>query len=138
MNQYSTAQNIRFSLFTDFKKKIKKLQNKNKVFEEFQDLPRFPRKMVLYSPTKFAILKSWINVPLPRKFYLGFWKSSKQIHGKLEYKKKVFEVFKIFSLVLRRMVLNSLAKLCHYKALSQYYMTQKIRFRLLIKFKRNL
>ena len=34
-----------------------KLQYKVKFFGEFQALPRFPRKMILYSLTKFGILK---------------------------------------------------------------------------------
>ena len=35
----------------------RKLKYKEKVFGEFQCLPRFPRKMVLYSSTNFGTLK---------------------------------------------------------------------------------
>ena len=35
----------------------RKLKYRHKVFEEFQRLPRFPRKMVLYSSTTIGILK---------------------------------------------------------------------------------
>ena len=35
----------------------RKLKYREKVFEEFQRLLRFPRKIVLYSSTKFGILK---------------------------------------------------------------------------------
>ena len=42
---------------TSKKKIYNKLNNSEKVFEEFQRLTPFPRKMVLYSLTKFRILK---------------------------------------------------------------------------------
>ena len=52
---------IRFDLgFCQAWKQIyKKLEYSEKVLEEFQRLPRFPRKIVLYSSTKFGILKPW-------------------------------------------------------------------------------
>ena len=54
----------------------KKLQYKEKVFEEFQGLPHFRGKMVLYSSTKSGSLKPWTNVPWPRRLDLGFWQNS--------------------------------------------------------------
>ena len=67
--EYLTAE---YSTFKTFEKAIitinldptptskqiyRKLKYREKVLEEFQPLPRFPRKMVLYSSTKFGILK---------------------------------------------------------------------------------
>ena len=63
---------VEYSTFKTFKKTIitinldppqtskqiyRKRKYREKVFGEFQRLPRFPRKMVLYSLTKFGILK---------------------------------------------------------------------------------
>ena len=62
------------------------LQYRKKFFGEFQGLLHFPRKMVLYSSTKFGILKPWTNVPWIRRFDLGFWQNSKQIYRKLQNK----------------------------------------------------
>ena len=36
----------------------RKLQHGKKIFAKFQSQPRFPRKMVLYSLTKFGIIKT--------------------------------------------------------------------------------
>ena len=59
-------------------------------FQEFEGLSRFPRKNVLYSPTKFGILKPWANIQSLRSFDLGFWQISKQIYRKRQYGEKVF------------------------------------------------
>ena len=40
----------------------RKFQYRGKVFGEFQGFPCFPRKTVLYSLTKFGIIKPWTNI----------------------------------------------------------------------------
>ena len=86
---------IRFDLgFWQASKQIyRKLKYREKVLEEFQRLPRFPRKMVLYSSTNFRILKPWAIISKLIRFDLGFWQASKQIYRKLEYSEKVLEEF---------------------------------------------
>ena len=84
---------IKLGLWQASKQIYKKLQYKEKVLGEFQALPRFPRKMILYSWTKFGILKHWTNIPSLRRFDWGFWQTSKQICRKLQYKEKVFKHF---------------------------------------------
>ena len=56
-------------------------------------MPHFRRKLVLYSSTKFAIIKPWTNIPWPKRLDLGFWQTSKQIYRKLEYREKTFREF---------------------------------------------
>ena len=48
---------IKLEASQTLKQIYRKPKYSKKVFEEFQRLPRFPRKMVLYSSTKFGILK---------------------------------------------------------------------------------
>ena len=84
-----------------------KLQYWEKVFEKFQGLPRFPRKIVLYLLTKLGIIKTWTNIQLPSRFNLGFWQTSKQIYRKLQYKQKVFEEFQALPCFPRKIVLYS-------------------------------
>ena len=110
LNQYSVTQKIRFRLLTDSEQIYRKFQNREKVFGEFQALPRFPRKMVLYSSTKFGILKPWTNIPWPRRFDLGFWQTSKQIYQKLQYREKAFEELQGLSRLPRKIVLYSSTK----------------------------
>ena len=52
---------IRFDLgfWQATKRFYRKLKYRDQVLEEFQCLPQFPRKMVLYSSTNFHILKPW-------------------------------------------------------------------------------
>ena len=59
LTQYSITQKIRFRLLRDFRLKqiYGKLQHREKVFREFETLPHFSKKMVLYLLTKFGILK---------------------------------------------------------------------------------
>ena len=103
----------RFDLgFSQISKQIyRKLQYMEKSFEEFQGLPRFPRKMILCSSIKFGTLKSSTNISWPRKFDLGFWKTSKKIYRKLQHKEKDFEVFQDLSRFRRKIVLYSSIKL---------------------------
>ena len=65
---------IRFDLgfFQASKQIYRKLEYREKVLEEFQRLPRFPRKMVLYSSTNFCILKPWAIISNLIRFDLGF------------------------------------------------------------------
>ena len=73
----------------------RKLQHRKKVFEELKGLSRFPRKMILYSSTKFGILKPWTNISWPRRFDLGIWQTSKQIYRKLQLGRKFLESLKL-------------------------------------------
>ena len=49
--------------------------------------------MVLYSLTKFGIIKPSTNIPWLRGLDLAFWKSSKQIYRELQYTQKAFREF---------------------------------------------
>ena len=80
--------------------------------EEFQRLSRFPRKMVLYSSTKFGILKPWTIISNLIRFDLGFWQASKQIYRKLKYREKVLEEFQRLPRFPRKMVLYSSTNFC--------------------------
>ena len=85
----------------------RKFKYREKVLEEFQRLPRFPRKMVLYSSTKFGILKPWTIISNLIRFDLGFWQASKPIYRKLKYREKVLEEFQRWPRFPRKMVLYS-------------------------------
>ena len=73
----------------------RKLKYRENVLEEFQRLPRFPRKMVFYSSTNFRILKPWAIISNLMRFDLGFWQASKQIYGKLEYSERFWKSFNV-------------------------------------------
>ena len=88
----------------------RKLQYRNNVFGEFEALPRFFKKMVLYSSVKFDILKPGTNIQSLRWFDLGFWQTSKHVCRKLQYREKLFEEFQGLSRFLRKMVLYSSTK----------------------------
>ena len=90
----------------------RKLKYREKVLEEFQRLPRFPRKMVLYSSTKFGILKPWTIISNLIRFDLGFWQASKQIYRKFEYSEKVLEEFQRLLRFPRKMLLYSSTNFC--------------------------
>ena len=85
----------------------RKLKYREKVLEEFQRLPRFPRKMVLYSSTNFCILKPWAIISNLIRFHLGFWQASKSFYRKLNYKEKVLEEFQHLPRFPRKMFLYS-------------------------------
>ena len=89
----------------------RKLKYRDNNLEGFQCLPRFPKKMVLYSSTKFGILKPWTIISNLIRFDLGFCKASKQIYRKPEYSKKVLEEFQRLPRFSRKMVLYSSTKL---------------------------
>ena len=75
--------------------------------EEYQGLPRVSRKMVLYSSTKFGILKPWTIISSLVRFDLGFWQASKPFYRKHKYREKVSEEFQRLPCVPRKMVLYS-------------------------------
>ena len=83
----------------------RKLKYREKDLEEFQRLPRFPRKMVLYSSTKFGILKPWTIISILIRFDLGFWQASKPFYRKFKYREKVLEEFQRLPRFPREMVL---------------------------------
>ena len=85
----------------------RKLKYRKKVLEVFQRLTRFPRKMVLYSSTKFGILKPWTIISNLIRFDLGFWQASKPFYRKLKYREKVLEEFQRLPRFPRKMVLYS-------------------------------
>ena len=86
-----------------FYRKLKYMENN---LEEFERLPRFPRKMVLYSLTKFGILRSLTIASNFITFDLGSCQPSKQIYRKLEYS-EVLEEFQRFLRFPRKMVFYS-------------------------------
>ena len=85
----------------------RKLKYKEKVWEEFQPLPRFQRKIVLYLSTNFRILKPWAIISNFIRFDVAFWQASKPFYRKLKCREKVLEEFQRFLLVPRKMVLYS-------------------------------
>ena len=88
---------IRFDLgFCQPSKQIdRKLEYSEKVLEEFQRLLRFPRKMVLYSSTKFGILKPWTIISKLIRFNLDFWQTSKPTYRRLRYREKFWKSFNV-------------------------------------------
>ena len=85
----------------------RKLKYREKVLKEFQRLPCFPGKMVLYSSTNFRILKPWAIISNLIRLNLGFWQGSKRIYRKLKYREKVLEEFQRLPRFPRKMVLYS-------------------------------
>ena len=86
---------------------IRKLKYRKKVLEEIQRLPRFARKIVLYSWSNFRILKPWAIVSNLLRFGLGFWQVSKSFYGNLKHREKVLEDFQSLSRFPRKFVLYS-------------------------------
>ena len=80
--------------------------------EEFQGLPRASRKTVLYSSTKFGILKPLTIVSNLIRFDLGFCQPSKQIYRKLVYSEKILDEFQRLLGFSRKMVLYSSTNFC--------------------------
>ena len=104
---------IRFDLglWQTLKQVYRKLKYRKKVLEDFQRLPLFSRKNILYSPTKFGILKPWTSISKLIRFDLGFWQTSKQIYRKLKCREKVLKKFQRLPHFPRKMVLYSSTKL---------------------------
>ena len=88
----------------------RKLEYSEKDLEEFQRLLRFPRKMVLYSSTKFGILKSWTIISILIRFALGFWQASTLFYKKFKYMENDLEEFQRLLRFSRKMVLYSSTK----------------------------
>ena len=88
----------------------RKLKYRQKVFEEFQRVVRFPRKMVVYSSTNFGILKPWAIISNLIRFDLGFWETSKQFYRKLKYRENIFEECQHLRRFSRKIVLYSRTK----------------------------
>ena len=88
----------------------RKLKYSEKVLEECQHLPRFHRKIVLYSSTNFRILTPWIIISNLRRLDLGFWQTSKPFYRKLKYREKVLEEFQRLDHFPRKMVWYSSTK----------------------------
>ena len=101
---------IDLDFWQTLKQIYRKLKYKETVLEEFHRLPQFTRKMVLYSSTKFGILKPWTIISKLIRFDLGFWQSSKQVYRKCKYREKVLEEFQRFPRFFRKMVLYSSTK----------------------------
>ena len=89
---------------------FRKLQYREKDFEEFQVFSRFPRKMVVYSSTKFGIRKPWKKLVSLRRLNLGFWQTSKQIYGELQFREKFFGEFEALPRFRTKIILNSSRK----------------------------
>ena len=96
----------------------RKFEYREQVLEEFQRLRRFPRKSVLYSSTKFGILKPRTIISILIRFDLGFWQASKPFYRKLRYKEKVLEEFQRLPRLTRKIVLYSSTKFVILKPLT--------------------
>ena len=117
-------------MFWNTSKEIyRQFQYNEKVFEEFQSLSCFPRKMVLHSSTKFCILKPWINIPWPRRFDLWFLPDFKtNLRQTSIYGERFWRVWSFTSLFQKKgFVFVDL--IWHPKDLNQYSISQKIRCR---------
>ena len=97
------------------------------------------REKVLYSSTKFVIIKAWAKSPWLRRFDLGFSQTSKEIYGKLQYTEKGFGNFHHLPRFLpRKNGFMFVKKILHFWAFYQRSIAQKIRFRLLADFRTSL
>ena len=96
-----------FSFWQDSKPFYRKLKYWEKHLQGFQRLPRFPRKIVLYSSSSFRILKQWAIISNLIRFDLGFWPAWKPFYGKLKYREKVLEEFQRLNRFSRKLVLCS-------------------------------
>ena len=132
-----------------------KFKFNEKVLEECEPLTRSPRKMELYSSTKFGVLKPWTIICNLIRFDLAFWQTSKEIYRILKYREKVLEEFQRLLRFPRKMFDYSSTKFRILRpwtiisnfirfdlgfwqdliALNYYFQPYKIRFWLLIGFK---
>ena len=95
-------------------------------FGKFKGLSCFSRKMVLYSSTKFGIIKLWTNIPWIRSFDLVFSQNQKQIYWKLQYREYVFEKFQGFSRFSRTNCFVFVNQILHFWALYQCSVAWKL------------
>ena len=84
LNQCSMTRKFYLGFWKTSKKTHTKLQNNEKVYQEFQGLPCFPEKLALYLSTKFGIIKPWKNIQSLRRFHLPFWQTSKETYKKVQ------------------------------------------------------
>ena len=112
-----------------------KFKDSLKVLEEFQRLPRFPRKMVLYLSTNFRILKLWAIISNLIRFEWGSWRASKPFYRKLKYRENNLEEFQCLPCFPKKMVLYSSTNFRILKPKNYYFQPYKIWFRLLTGFK---
>ena len=103
------SNHVRFHLgfFQALKQIYRKLKYRENNLGEFQCLPRFPRKMILYSSFNFHILKPLAIISNLIRFDWGFWQASKPFYRKLKYMENVLEEFQRFPQFPRKMVLYS-------------------------------
>ena len=103
------SNHVRFDLgfFQALKQIYRKLKYRENNLAEFQCLPRFPRKMILYSSFNFQILKPLAIISYLIRFDWGFWQASKPFYRKLKYMENVLEEFQRFPQFPRKMVLYS-------------------------------
>ena len=139
-NQYSIAQKIRFKVFKDVKHIYRKIQYKQKFFGKFQGWSCFAKKIVLYSSTKFGILKPWINVLWPRFNHLEdsiytFGRTENTFLGN-SIRRRAFLKIANVRVVVPEKCFEFVNKIWHSKHLNQYSVAQKIRFRLFTNFKK--
>ena len=80
--------------------------------EEFQRLPRFTRKMILYSSTNFHILKPWLIISNLIRFDLDLWQASKPFYRKRKYREKVLEEFESLPRFRGKLILYSSTSFC--------------------------
>ena len=90
----------------------RKLKYREKVLEDFQRLPRFPRKILLYSSTSFCILKPWAIISNVIRFDVNFWQASNPFYSKLKYREKVLEDFQRLPRFPRKILLYSSTSFC--------------------------
>ena len=115
LNPWAIISNlIRFDL--GFRQESKPFYTKQKyrknVLEEFQCLPHFPRKMVLYSSTNFCILKPWVIISNHVRFDLGFWQASNPFYRKRKNRGNVLEKFQRLRHFTRKIVFLSSTNFC--------------------------
>ena len=91
---------------------IRKLKYRENVLKKFQRLPRFPRKLVLYSSTNICILKPLAIILNLKRFDFGFWQASKPFYRKLKYREKVLEEIQRLRRFARKIVLYSWSNFC--------------------------
>ena len=105
---------IRFDL--DFwqasKPFYRKRKYREKVLEEFESLPRFRGKLILYSSTSFCIFKPWAIISNLISFDVGFWQASKPFIRKLQYRENVLKKFQRLPRFPRKFVLYSSTNIC--------------------------
>ena len=108
-NQYSVAQRIFFRLLTVFKKNYIKLKNEKKTIGSCLT---FRKNWFCIRWPNFAFWKHFTNIQSLRRFNLSIWQISKQIYGKLQYRKTLFGKFQCLPHFPRKMLLCSWTQLC--------------------------